>query len=87
VKSIDFEENVIKKMNNRGVAGVEYSVMDVQKMTFDSSSFDYVIDKGTFDALCSDRTIETTTNVFAYLNEILRVLNTKGGTYVCVSLL
>ena len=87
MKSIDFEENVIKKMNNRGVAGVEYSVMDVQKMTFDSSSFDYVIDKGTFDALCSDRTIETTTNVFAYLNEILRVLNTKGGTYVCVSLL
>ena len=87
VISIDFEENVIKKMNNRGAEHVEYKVMDVTKMTFEDSSFDYAIDKGTLDALCSDRSPETASRVVDYLNEIVRVLNTKGGTYICVSLL
>lgn len=87
VASIDFEENVIKKMKNREYQGVDYHVMDALKMTFEPSSFDYAIDKGTLDALCADRSPETASKVVAYLNEVIRVLNTKGGTYICVSLL
>lgn len=87
VTSIDFEETVIKKMNNRGAENVEYKVMDVTKMTFWDNSFDYAIDKGTLDALCSDRSPDTASRVVEYLNEVVRVLGAKGGTYICVSLL
>jgi ubiquinone/menaquinone biosynthesis C-methylase UbiE len=87
IQSIDFEENVIKKMKNREVEGVEYHVMDAMHMTFDAASFDYAIDKGTLDALCADKSPETASKVLDYFNEIIRVLNTKGGTYIIVSLL
>lgn len=56
-------------------------------MTFEDGTFDYAIDKGTLDALCADNTPETANKVVQYFNEVLRVLNPKGGTYVCVSLL
>jgi len=85
--SIDFEEAVIKRMKNKGVAGVEYLVMDATAMSFDSGSFDYAIDKGTLDALCSDKSPETASRVVAYFNEIVRVLSAKGGVYIGVSLL
>ena len=87
IVSIDFEEAVIKRMKNKGVAGVEYLVMDATAMSFDSGSFDYAIDKGTLDALCSDKSPETASRVIAYFNEIVRVLSTKGGVYIGVSLL
>lgn len=87
VTSVDFEEAVIKRMANKGVAGVDYQVMDVTAMTFEDSSYDFVVDKGTLDALCADKSPETTQKVIAYLNEVVRVLNAKGGTFVCVSLL
>jgi ubiquinone/menaquinone biosynthesis C-methylase UbiE len=87
VTAIDFEESVIKKMKNRGPRGVEYEVMDATDMTFDACEFDYAIDKGTLDALCADRSPETAEKVVKYLNEVCRVLYSKGGTYVCVSLL
>ena len=56
-------------------------------MTFGDGSFDFAVDKGTLDALCADSSPETATRVVQYLNEIVRVLNPKGGTYICVSLL
>jgi Methyltransferase domain len=87
VTSIDFEENVIKKMNHRGYAGVDYQVMDALNMTFEPESFNYAIDKGTLDALCADRTPETASRVVAYFNQVVKTLNAKGGTYICVSLL
>lgn len=87
IVSIDFEEAVIKRMKNKGVAGVEYLVMDATAMSFDSGSFDYAIDKGTLDALCSDKSPETASRVIAYFNEIVRVLSPKGGVYIGVSLL
>ena len=86
ITSIDFEETVIKRMINREVP-IEYKVMDMLNMTFEDSTFDYAIDKGTLDAICADNTPETTAKVAQYLNEILRVINAKGGMYICVSLL
>ncbi len=86
ITSIDFEETVVKKMNNREVP-IDYQVMDMLNMTFEEGSFDYAIDKGTLDALCADKSPETAAKVVQYFNQILRVINKKGGTYVCVSLL
>lgn len=86
ITSIDFEEQVIKRMTNRGVP-VDYKVMDMLNMTFEAGSFDVAIDKGTLDSLCVDKSPETGKRVIQYFNEVIRVLNPKGGTYVCVSLL
>jgi len=87
VVSIDFEEQVIKRMKNRGVSSVDYQVMDATAMSFETGSFDYSVDKGTLDALCADKSPETAARVVAYLNEVVRTLSTKGGVYICVSLL
>lgn len=86
ITSIDFEESVIKKMQHREKP-IDYQVMDMLNMTFEDGSYDYAIDKGTLDALCSDKSPETAAKVVQYFNEVVRVINAKGGTYICVSLL
>ena len=86
ITSIDFEEAVIKKMVHREKP-IDYQVMDMLNMTFEDGSYDYAIDKGTLDAICADKSPETALKVIKYFNEIVRVLNPKGGTYICVSLL
>lgn len=86
ITSIDFEESVIKKMIHREKP-IEYQVMDMLNMTFENGSWDYALDKGSLDALCADATPETASKVVQYFNEVIRVLNPKGGTYICVSLL
>jgi ubiquinone/menaquinone biosynthesis C-methylase UbiE len=57
--------------------------MDVRSMTtFDDSSFDAVIDKGTFDSIvCGDG---SSTNAEQMLDEIHRVLS-PTGVYICIS--
>jgi len=62
ITSIDFEESVIRKMQNRGKS-IDYQVMDVLNMSFEDGSYDYAIDKGTLDALCSDQSPETAAKV------------------------
>ena len=60
--AIDFEEQVIKRMIHRGTP-VDYKVMDMLKMTFEDGSFDNVIDKGSLDSLCVDKTADTAKRV------------------------
>jgi 2-polyprenyl-3-methyl-5-hydroxy-6-metoxy-1,4-benzoquinol methylase len=70
ILSIDFEESVINKMNERGVP-IEYKAMDILNMSgIEDHSFDFVLDKGTLDALCSDKNEETKQKVVKYLNEV-----------------
>lgn len=38
---------------------VDYRVMDMLNMGFDDKSFDIVLDKGSYDAICCDKTSET----------------------------
>lgn len=87
ITSIDYEEKVIKKMQNRGVP-IDYKCMDMMNMDgIADGSVDFIFDKGSLDALCCDREAETQLKVHKYLNEVLRVLAVKGGTFICVSLL
>ena len=52
--SIDFEPDVIEKMQKKGHEGVTYKTMDFLNLEYKDSEFDLVIDKGSFDALCCD---------------------------------
>lgn len=45
------------------------------------------MDKGSFDAICSEDTPEALAKSYKYLNEVFRVLDSKGGAFVCISLL
>lgn len=70
ILSIDFEENVIKKMNSKGFP-IQFKVGDMLNMKdVNEDSIDFVIDKGSFDALCSDSAEETKVKVNQYLREI-----------------
>jgi hypothetical protein len=50
-------------MNNRGVENIDYQVMDALNMTFENGSHNFAVDKGTLDALCADRSPETSSKV------------------------
>lgn len=75
-------------MQEKGVAGVTYTVMDVLDLKIEANSQQVIVDKGTFDALCCDEKEETITKVTKYLDELIRVLSDEeGSTILCVSLL
>ena len=58
VVSFDFEPGVISKMQQRKSL-VNYQVGDMLNMAYDDNSFDVVVDKGSYDALCVDIEAET----------------------------
>jgi len=58
VVSFDFEPGVVSKMQQRK-SSVDYRVGDMLNMEFGDQSFDVVLDKGSFDALCVDNEKET----------------------------
>ena len=69
VTSVDFVPEVVKKMNERNVSGVTYAEMDFFNMTYEDNSFDVVIDKGSFDAICLDDDPESEAKYTKYLSE------------------
>eukprot|EP00826_Nyctotherus_ovalis_P055685 TRINITY_DN7420_c0_g1_i6.p2 TRINITY_DN7420_c0_g1~~TRINITY_DN7420_c0_g1_i6.p2 ORF type:complete len:163 (+),score=48.97 TRINITY_DN7420_c0_g1_i6:263-751(+) len=83
--NIDISQTVVKQMQERckeNCPNASFLTMDARKMTFDTGSFDVVLDKATLDSfMCGDSSLE---NVEAVLGEIYRVL-TPTGTYLCVS--
>lgn len=78
VLSFDFEPNVIDMMKARyNKSKVKYEVGDMYKMDYEPHSFECILDKGSFDALCVDEEPETKANVTKYCDGIKRVLCTK----------
>lgn len=53
----------------------------------ETGSFDYVLDKGSYDAICCDKKEETKVVCDKYLDEVTRVLAKPNGAFLCVSLL
>jgi ubiquinone/menaquinone biosynthesis C-methylase UbiE len=86
VVSVDFEPDVITRMQSRGTKGVTYEVVDITQMKYETGFFASILDKGTFDALCVDMKPETTLQCTKYLAESVRVLK-NGGSFLAVSLL
>lgn len=62
--------------------GVQWLVMDACSLTFDDSSFDAAVDKGTLDAIACSEAFDWFIPRMA--RSIVRVLR-PGGTWVCVS--
>ena len=88
VTSVDFISDVVVKMNERGVSGVTYAEMDFLNMTYEDNTFDTIIDKGSFDAICLDSEAESKDTYSKYLAEQCRVLDSStNGKFLVVSLL
>lgn len=91
VESVDYEEQVIKKMEDSKPEGLNlnYKYGDCTDLSplYQAGTFDVAVDKGTLDAIATDVREETIKMCQAYFNEMLRVLNDKNGTLVIVSLL
>ena len=64
---------------------MSFNVMDMLKMHYNAATFDCVLDKGTLDAVFTDKTEKTIEKVDKLFSEVERVLKC-GGRYVCVSL-
>jgi len=84
ITNVDISMVAIKSMQEkyRDKVGMTYAQMDVRSMDSPDASFNVVVDKGTLDSvLCGE---SSTGNVQKALNEITRVLDSKG-VYVCIS--
>ncbi|XP_074568136.1 uncharacterized protein LOC141824706 [Curcuma longa] len=85
VVNIDISSVVIEAMQEKysDKFGLKYIKMDVREMSsFESSSFDAVIDKGTLDSLmCGPNATENATKM---LKEVGRVLKDKG-VYILIT--
>ena len=68
--------------------GVTYEEMDFLNMTYADASYDVIVDKGSFDAICLDSDPESQQKYTKYLSEQLRVLDAStSGKFLIVSLL
>ena len=88
IENIDISEVVIKQMSAKNKDKrplMKYHTMDMLNMSYEDSTFDCVIDKGTLDAICVNEQNETLTKVTTMFSEIKRVLK-SGGRYVCITL-
>ncbi|EAX93407.1 Phosphoethanolamine N-methyltransferase-related protein [Trichomonas vaginalis G3] len=78
VISIDVSPNAIKEMSERykDEPRLEWKVMDCSKLDFPDNTFDFIFDKGTFDAIsCGVNGDEI---IWASMQEIHRVLKPGG---------
>lgn len=73
VVSFDFEPGVIAKMQERK-STVDYQVGDMLKMDFEKESFEVILDKGSYDALCVDEEAATQEKVSLFCDGVKRVL-------------
>lgn len=90
VMSFDFEPGVIQKMKQRPRSQVDYQVGDMYNMDYPASSYDCVLDKGSFDALCVDDGKETRQNVSKYCDGIKKIMKHDASgksSFIMISLL
>jgi hypothetical protein len=77
--AIDYSQNAIDAAKSR-CSRTAFSKMDARKLSFPSDSFDFVIDKGTIDAMMSDDNLATAKrNVTKIIKEVLRVMKFPGS--------
>jgi ubiquinone/menaquinone biosynthesis C-methylase UbiE len=74
IVNIDISPTVIEQMKQLS-PGMEWIVMDATEMTFENNKFDFVIDKGTMDALIAGRDLSPAVRL---LKECMRVTKEEG---------
>ncbi|XP_077572794.1 eEF1A lysine and N-terminal methyltransferase [Stigmatopora nigra] len=83
--NIDISETVVSHMNQRNAErrpGLTFQQVDATQMPYEDSCFQVCLDKGTLDAMASEKGGELARNM---LTEVGRVLSI-GGRYVCITL-
>ncbi len=88
IDNIDISDVVIKKMaakNKLKRPEMTFAKMDLLQMSYEDSSYDCVIDKGTLDAIFPHAEVTNVLRVRRVFQEIERVLKV-AGRYVCVTL-
>jgi len=76
------EQGTCKEKNEKSLA-VTYKVLDARELPYDQASFDLIMDKGTLDAMLSDKD-EGNNNCIKIVSEASRLLKT-GGYFLIVS--
>ena len=78
----DFSPVVIEQMAKRykEMTSMKWDVMDIKKMTYDDSTFDTVLDKGTLDAITCGEDYENQMHIACC--EYIRVLKPGGTAYI-----
>ena len=85
---VDFSDNCIKLLNNaqKGNEKINYISMDARHLIYNDESFELIIDKGTMDAMLSEKQrkkgIENATQM---ISEMIRVLSSSCGTIMIIS--
>ncbi|CAF3328566.1 unnamed protein product [Rotaria socialis] len=88
ITNIDLSEKVVKQMkkqNEKKRANMKWLPMDARQMTFDDNQFSVVLDKGTVDALMSNKSEQVVSDIDQILNQVDRVLR-MTGRFICITL-
>lgn len=88
ITNIDLSDKVIKQMkkqNEKRRSNMKWLSMDARQMTFDDNQFSVVLDKGTFDALMSNKSQQVPSDINQMLEQIDRVLRLTGR-FICITL-
>jgi ubiquinone/menaquinone biosynthesis C-methylase UbiE len=86
---IDFSDNVIKQLNEsqaKNKKKIHYVSMDARHLAYDDDHFDFIIDKGTMDAMLSEKQKKKgIANATQLISEMIRVLSTSHGCLMIIS--
>lgn len=83
---IDFSDQVIEQLNNNSTSSIHYECKDARKLSYGSDSFDIIIDKGTMDAMLSEKDQKKgIINAKLMVKEMIRCVTTKHGLIMIVS--
>ncbi|CAF3754875.1 unnamed protein product [Rotaria sordida] len=88
ITNIDLSDKVIKQMKKQNEIkrpNMKWLPMDARQMTFDDNQFSVVLDKGTIDALMSNKSEQVLSDIDQILHQIDRVLR-MTGRFICITL-
>ena len=85
--AIDYSKAIIDALKKgENASRITYGAMDARKVSFEDNSFDFVVDKGTIDAmLCSEDEEQAFANVRSIVSEALRIMKKSSAKFMIVS--
>lgn len=82
IHSIDINEQAIAEKEKAALPGLTYAVADILNFDGEDNSYDAVIDKGTFDALCPTDKCKNFPIIDAMFKHCMRVVKPNGKYFI-----